>query len=706
MIGNIVKRIHNKRKQGKKSTNKAFKKSSPTKIQAKQSTANKKVKEQSSIFKAIKEAVSKGIKGTKGGSKKSKSAVKKVGDKLKNGILKTGQSIKEGVADIFSPSRAKIFKVGQTFKFPEENIPSLKNRASLGIAFSGGGTRSASATLGQIRGLKKIGLLKDVKYISCVSGGAWTAAPFTYLGNKFNEDRFLGAYVEPNKIKAKSGSVTSEAIEPMDKKSHAYTISESPILLRSLKHVSKEWLSGREVDESFSRAVGEIFLKPYDLHDPKKFFTWDQTHVRDMMKRNPHLSEKEFYKVERDRPYLIGAGTVHQGALKMYHMEYTPLYVGVSQLHKGVGKNKRDIGGGYIEPIGFDSYAPKTEENRANAVDVRLGRKFHRFSLADSIGSNGSAPTIVVRMLRPIVESLRKKAISPQAKILLKGFEILLKGFPNFRYWPLTKIAKTKEEKYDFGDAGVLDSLGIMPLLKRKVKNIVVFVNTNEDFGLFKNKVGHDRLAKGSRYDSKTKDKLRIDPDLSVLFGKEVKGFTIAKLLQEKNKVFADADKKYAQLVNGLLEAQEQGRGLVYKDNYQIRANNFYGISAYEANILWVYNHEIPEWKNKLDKKVKEKLPADFPCYKTFLSNTNLKDMSKNARRRVAQLKEASFEPWQALRKELTKTSAQKKAEIKRFLDNCPAIIDLSPEHVELLAHMHAYNVVENKTLFKSMAKK
>jgi len=38
-------------------------------------------------------------------------------------------------------------------------VPWLKDRASFGIAFSGGGTRSASASLGQLRALHSLGVM-------------------------------------------------------------------------------------------------------------------------------------------------------------------------------------------------------------------------------------------------------------------------------------------------------------------------------------------------------------------------------------------------------------------------------------------------------------------------------------------------------------------------------------------------------------------
>ncbi len=59
------------------------------------------------------------------------------------------------------------------FDFPERSDPNLKiaeltSKANVGLAFSGGGTRSASATLGQLRALTHLDLLKNVRYISCV----------------------------------------------------------------------------------------------------------------------------------------------------------------------------------------------------------------------------------------------------------------------------------------------------------------------------------------------------------------------------------------------------------------------------------------------------------------------------------------------------------------------------------------------------------
>ena len=64
--------------------------------------------------------------------------------------------------------------------FPERQLDPPLPGADLGVAFSGGGTRSAAATIGQLRGLVQNGWLERVKYMTAVSGGSWAAVPFTY----------------------------------------------------------------------------------------------------------------------------------------------------------------------------------------------------------------------------------------------------------------------------------------------------------------------------------------------------------------------------------------------------------------------------------------------------------------------------------------------------------------------------------------------
>ena len=48
--------------------------------------------------------------------------------------------------------RAHVWRDKTDFTYPEASLASLSDKADLGVAFSGGGTRSASAVAGQLRG--------------------------------------------------------------------------------------------------------------------------------------------------------------------------------------------------------------------------------------------------------------------------------------------------------------------------------------------------------------------------------------------------------------------------------------------------------------------------------------------------------------------------------------------------------------------------
>src|SRR3954465_7942145 len=64
--------------------------------------------------------------------------------------------------------------------FPETDRLRTLRPVDFGIAFSGGGTRSAAAVLGQLRALHELKWLESVRYMSAASGGAWGAVPYAF----------------------------------------------------------------------------------------------------------------------------------------------------------------------------------------------------------------------------------------------------------------------------------------------------------------------------------------------------------------------------------------------------------------------------------------------------------------------------------------------------------------------------------------------
>ena len=457
------------------------------------------------------------------------------------------------------------------FKFPEEGdsqlkLPDISGRPNVGIAFSGGGTRSASATLGQLRGLDKLDLLRSVRYISSVSGGAWTAVPFTYLPGSWTDEQFLGQPTEPRKI-------SIEGLKRTDRNSFAHRIANSIIIDDFFEHAGK--LAG---DETFSRAIGNIFLDGMGIDSLGRFFTFDDRTRDVILRRNKKMRAGDFYAARGGRPFLIAGSTILRPdnvtpKPRRIHFETTPLYAGVRVRHRKAGSQDRDIGGGYLEPFAFDSDAPENAPNNRQEVTVRLGAKRHRYTLSDVMGSSGAAPAEVLDEI---------------------GLDFL--GFPEFKHWPADRPHRTSAKEYEFGDGGILENLGIMPLLMRRVQKIIVFVNTR------------DRL--------KGPGPGEINDSIRPLFG-QTPDFT-------ENHVFPKS--KYLRLVDGLLTAKSNGKTVMFRDTYPVRRARHYGIeSGWEVTVLWVYNERVASWESKLREEVADLVSSgslgSFPHYKTFFQN-------------------------------------------------------------------------------------
>lgn len=481
---------------------------------------------------------------------------------------------------------------------PSVAVPWLENRPSFGIAFSGGGTRSAAATLGQLRALKTLGWLDQARYITANSGGAWTSVPYIFLPTQFDEARFLGPYIPPTeisdeKLRAKDDEQSMEGaifnakvVDP-----------EDPERLWSL-------LKG---DEGYANFVGEVFLKRFGLQNKERFFSSHDAALRAILQGNPDLQVEDFYLTRENCPFLIVVGTLLTPSNEGFLIETTPLYIGVRNEFEVAADKKDDserivIGGGYLESFGYDSYEPEQSESTAGRWHVRLKgdwrrldratNKRYRFTLSDVIGMSSAAPHI----------TLAKRRIPDTV-------------FPEFRHWAIdrqrvsndTRLrSKAKELKH--GDGGDIDNLALLPLLARWVENILVFINTRQAFSV------------NSNCDKVTTDIL-VD-DLISLFR------PTGKL--KDNVVFADGEAQLARLCREFAQRKQAGEPLVYCQRYVIKANQRQGIEGgdYAPLICWVYLDRTQQWIDKISDDHAGKHTAalksgrgdfmQFPHYKTF----------------------------------------------------------------------------------------
>lgn len=475
--------------------------------------------------------------------------------------------------------KAKIWKYSKDFKFPEDEYIDPKKK-NIGLAFSGGGNRSASLTIGYLRALHHLNLIKDVKYISGVSGGSWAITPYIYHIDSISDNTFLDDLKEPEDLRL-------DDIKLAKKRSFITTISKTKLLDDLFRNI----FNG---DKIFARIMADVYLKPYLIDDASKFFSYNEDSVKAIINRkeNKDLRADDFYTSNKNKPYLIVEGIITRSFLKSIHrfpFEMTPLYVGVPPYFKNQGSlGKFDIGGGYLEPFGFDSDSPDNGIEDNNYVSVRIKKKNRVFTLADMMATSGAA----------LAEHLDKWLIDV--------------GFPEFNYWSPKNPQKSKE--YDFADGGLMDNSGIMPLLRRKVEKVIVFVNGTSDL---------------VTEDEKTNEK--VSSMIKALFVETenhwgMRNYNLNIVLKEENKTGRVA---YEDLRDELISLNKQNKPAVVKKKYKTLKNKAFDIEAgHEVEVLWVHNAYVKQWFDKIkDTDLQEYINTqrseklNFPNYPTFATN-------------------------------------------------------------------------------------
>ncbi len=533
---------------------------------------------------------------------------------------------------------AKVYDTqAKNFVFPEDNLEELKGKESLGICFSGGGTRSASLTLGQLRALDKIGVLERAKYMCGVSGGSWGSLPFIYLDKNIGDSTFLGEYLAPSQI-------TLNNLKQTPKNSMANAISNSKILKDTIIEALKLRKEGKDDPRDlYSLIVADIMLKPFNIGEHNKFFTYNEQTRDEILNQNKGFKKDDFYLVNpnKNRPYYIAQGIVgnysHADLLpskqdeklapktiERHQFEMTPLYVGVNQLFKPTNITPNAIGGGYVQPHGFNSNSPVKFDSSTKLVQTTLDSKNSIFHLGEIIGISGAAPAVY----------------SWICDLVNKLFKVQL--FPNQKYWcNFSNPTSAVVSRYDFADGGGLENLGIMPLLKRGVKKIIVFSNCETEL-------------KGSNESNK-----EITNSIPALFYALKDNYGQEDF--KDNIVFANQKGKYEILVKALMQKNKDGLPPIFVDKYQVTPQPCYGIEGnYEVEIMWVYNSKCSKWYNQLSKEVQDLITgkkefSNFPFYKTFMQNP-------------------------------------------------PHIIDLTPEQVNLEAHLSSWGLIESIDELKKFA--
>ena len=424
-------------------------------------------------------------------------------------------------------------------------------RPSTGVCFSGGGTRSYAATIGQLRGLAETGLLDQIGYVSAVSGGAWAATAHTYYaGSGQTSVEILGAVGKPEELDTATLSRLSESelgtAATRDFRKTLMSLHQSPEV-----PAERIWV----------QAIGETFLAPFGLFEVERprAFTLDSVSAEDIRRRNPAIGPLHQVRNGRDAPYLITHATLNwpldgdSSAWKV-GFEYSSLYCGSPVLHRLESKGQSvSIGGGLVESCAFGCDPPSAPIDAAGRVTVEQDELF---TLADVLGATSAFRT-----------ADRDRRF-----------------YPHVQCWPVT-TASAGAGRYLFSDGGDLENFGIIPLLRRKVSSIVVFVNTVWPLSLAINPDA------GWPVDPTPETRV-MDPFIAPLFGAPNPSFP-------KNRVFLESD--FPLLHRKLQEAKRSGSVVAATMTHQVQENAWWGIAGgWDVRVCWVYNERVPEWEARL----------------------------------------------------------------------------------------------------------
>jgi len=436
---------------------------------------------------------------------------------------------------------------------------------------------------------------------------------------------------------------------------------------------------------SYAKVLHDVFVKSFNAGDSTHYFSWRKSDVKDIVKKNGEvLKEDDFvtYNNEKD-PFLIINGCMlnlkqRSPYDRKSYFEFTPLYVGSSKLYEqGAtidGKPAPTVGGVYCEPFLFNSLCSVQSSRNDLEVHVPLQTDDHRLSLCDIVACTSAAPaqeaaqrgSMLASMFprfhywTPWSEPSENALPSDQTNDLLpngdahegemeteklQGYSTeATEGERNLE----SGVIQNKSENhvieaklYNFGDGGLLENTGMMGILKRQQKFMIVFLNTKASLRVSHNILTTDVSEDCSipfgplHYDALLQERIFTQSAKKKFFNyypRKLKRFR-TRIDYEINHVFKDEDgSKYRHLVETLYKKRMAGEAAICEDEYDVLDNTFYGIKGgWKCRVLWVYNDVnkrfeegclSPQLRSKLNLRRPGSSFCRFPHFRTVGENS------------------------------------------------------------------------------------
>ena len=450
--------------------------------------------------------------------------------------------------------------------FPETAILDAKGKASIAIAFGGGGVSAYSNTIGILAALNKLDLIKNVRYIGGVSGGAWASAGFTYDQTGVSDDIRLCDIVAPENF----GNVDLSVLNP------------NCLLTR----VGTNWevygaylvTQGYSSQDAYMETTYNSFFRTLKIQKNVSI-TYDDTTLKDIRTRNPSLQNVKFYlPTNKDRPFLvinaalIGPNTqaYPPSAFNITNYEFSSLYFGSAKKLRVAHKTIEQTGG-FVETYAFGGTAPSR-------------------GLGDKEGVKGTlsvpeiAPSDILGL--PIMAGL--SSFAPGLQIVSNIITAKAFGF-TYRAWSPSQTTVPKAIPHYFSDGGNLANQDIISFLQRKVKNIILVLSPTIPL----------QPPQVWNVTADPRNPSYIAIDFMSYFGALPLNFVADSLDYSKNQVFSFSE--WTRVVKALQVAQAKGNGIVATFALTTVKNSWWGIPAgFQTKVTIMYTSRVKNWEQKL----------------------------------------------------------------------------------------------------------
>ncbi len=437
------------------------------------------------------------------------------------------------------------------------------------VCFSGGGSRSLSLSRGQLAALKYLQLHGRINYISAVSGSAWGGVGYFFLQDDEMRRHYLGDVVEfPGDLyKGSEQDVSACNIAWL----HSFSQGKVPQRLSlsgAVWYILSSLYSAPR--NAWNAYLSKALLEPYGMNASS-------------------LLSDQYCKAGSDKPQIIVNAMLRSESGSVTPFEITPEEMGArktDQPDAGARVPASDLQQGEI-PFHRDINTVN------NAKAFTLGELFSvtsaNYAYFLPFSSNRWSPTSWFNP-RIVHQSWNEWAV---------GIE---------------------EKTFDLIDSGSLDYLGIMPLLARKERKIVVFINTDIPLVRSGPVVGMEKEVPSY---------FGMIPDEDAKLGRyitfqEYNQSTWMSCEPKCSRNWSFPQDRYDELAEGLWRSWQSGGPAVYlQSSLPLRSNSFYGFDIEDetrVDVLWVYNELSDRWLSSLSNELQEMLRYDpgFVCSSAF----------------------------------------------------------------------------------------